>query len=174
MPPLVRGSFPLGPALRGQLRCMWSAAGLSCPTRMRGCLRRTPGVNGQSTARAIGRRRGQHPGRVAHTPPSMQPALSAPQADHALSRAPRAHAGGGGERRWDVQRAGAQAAAQIRASLVTGALLPPPRGGRVHAQGRGLHSFTSQLNLSALYGMGGARRGYVARVKGVLGGVADV
>jgi len=35
----------------------------------------------------------------------------------------------------------------------------------------GLHSFTSQLNLSALYGIGGARRGGVARVKGALGGV---
>jgi len=36
--------------------------------------------------------------------------------------------------------------------------------------GRGLHSFTSQLNLSAFNGIGGARRGCVARVKGVLGG----
>ena len=33
--------------------------------------------------------------------------------------------------------------------------------------GRGLHSFTSQLNLSASYGIGGARRDCVARVKGV-------
>jgi len=32
--------------------------------------------------------------------------------------------------------------------------------------GRGLHSFTFQLNLSALYEIGGARRGCVARVKG--------
>jgi hypothetical protein len=37
--------------------------------------------------------------------------------------------------------------------------------------GRGLHSSTFQLNLSALYGIGGARRGCVARVKWVLGGV---
>ena len=36
---------------------------------------------------------------------------------------------------------------------------------------RGLHSFAFQLNLSALYGIGVARRGLVARVKGVLGGV---
>jgi len=36
---------------------------------------------------------------------------------------------------------------------------------------RGLHSFASQLNLSALYGIGGARRGCVADVKEVLGGV---
>ena len=35
---------------------------------------------------------------------------------------------------------------------------------------RGSHSSTFQLNLSALYGLGGARRGCVARVKGVLGG----
>jgi hypothetical protein len=35
--------------------------------------------------------------------------------------------------------------------------------------GRGLHSFTSQLNLSALYGIGGARKGCVAHVEGVLG-----
>ena len=33
-----------------------------------------------------------------------------------------------------------------------------------------MHSFTSQLNLSAFYGIGGAYRGYVARVVGVLGG----
>jgi len=39
------------------------------------------------------------------------------------------------------------------------------------APGRGLHSSTFQLNLSALYGIGGARRGCVARVKGVFGGV---
>ena len=31
---------------------------------------------------------------------------------------------------------------------------------------RDLHSFTFQLNLSALYEIGGARRGWVARVKG--------
>ena len=35
------------------------------------------------------------------------------------------------------------------------------------AVGRGLHLSTSQLNLSALHGIGGARRGRVARVKGV-------
>jgi hypothetical protein len=34
-------------------------------------------------------------------------------------------------------------------------------------RGRGLHSFTSQLNVSALYGIGGAREGCVIRVKGV-------
>jgi len=38
----------------------------------------------------------------------------------------------------------------------------------------GLHSFTSQLNLSAFYGIVGARGDCVARVKGVLGGVYDV
>jgi len=36
--------------------------------------------------------------------------------------------------------------------------------------GRGLHSSTFQLNSSALYGIGGARRGCVACVKGVLRG----
>jgi len=36
--------------------------------------------------------------------------------------------------------------------------------------GRGLHWFTSSLNLSAFYGIGGARRGCVTRVKGVLRG----
>jgi len=39
----------------------------------------------------------------------------------------------------------------------------------VPPQLRGLHSSTFQLNLSALYGIGGARRGCVARVEGVLG-----
>ena len=37
--------------------------------------------------------------------------------------------------------------------------------------GWGLQSSTFQLNLSAFYGIGGVRRGYVARVKGVSGGV---
>jgi hypothetical protein len=37
--------------------------------------------------------------------------------------------------------------------------------------GRGLNSSTFQLNLSALYGIGGARRGYVARLEGVSEGV---
>jgi hypothetical protein len=44
----------------------------------------------------------------------------------------------------------------------------------VRLLGRGLHSLTSQLNLSALHGIGGARRGCVARVKRVLGGVEGV
>jgi len=39
------------------------------------------------------------------------------------------------------------------------------------AEGRGLHSSTFRLSLSAFCGVGGARRGCVARVKGVLGGV---
>jgi hypothetical protein len=42
------------------------------------------------------------------------------------------------------------------------------------ARGRGLRWFTSQLNLSASYGIGGARRGCVARVKGVSRGVFGV
>jgi hypothetical protein len=33
--------------------------------------------------------------------------------------------------------------------------------------GRGLHSFTYQLNLSTFVGIGGARKDCVARVKGV-------
>jgi len=36
---------------------------------------------------------------------------------------------------------------------------------------RGLHSSTFQFNLSAWYGIGGARRGCVARVQGVPRGV---
>jgi len=47
--------------------------------------------------------------------------------------------------------------------------LPP-----AHVAGRGLHSSTFQLNLSALCGMLGARRGCVARDKGGLGGVYGV
>jgi len=46
-----------------------------------------------------------------------------------------------------------------------------PMGRREGPRTRGLHSSTSQLNLSALNGMGGARRDCVARVKGVSGGV---
>jgi len=46
----------------------------------------------------------------------------------------------------------------------------PAKAGKM--AGRGLHSFTSQLNLSAFYGIGGARRGCVARVRGMfIGGV---
>jgi hypothetical protein len=39
---------------------------------------------------------------------------------------------------------------------------------------RGLHSSTFQLDLSALYGIGGARWDCVARIKGELGGVKGV
>jgi CTP synthase (UTP-ammonia lyase) len=41
----------------------------------------------------------------------------------------------------------------------------------VSAVGMGLHPSVFQLNLSALYGTGGARMGHVARAKGVLGSV---
>jgi hypothetical protein len=37
--------------------------------------------------------------------------------------------------------------------------------------GRGLHSFTSQLNLSAFYGIGGACRGCIGGVQQVRGGI---
>jgi hypothetical protein len=40
------------------------------------------------------------------------------------------------------------------------------QGKQYGVPGRGLHSFTFQLNLSALYEIGGARKGCVARVKG--------
>ena len=43
--------------------------------------------------------------------------------------------------------------------------------GRAQKRGRGLHPSSFQLNLSALYGIGGARRGYVAYVKRVSGDV---
>ena len=36
---------------------------------------------------------------------------------------------------------------------------PPARVVRLTVRGRGLHSSTFQLNLSALYGIGGARKG---------------
>jgi hypothetical protein len=44
-----------------------------------------------------------------------------------------------------------------------------PGVGIKRAHGGGLHSFTSQLNFSAFYGIGGARRGCVARVRGCSG-----
>jgi hypothetical protein len=43
-----------------------------------------------------------------------------------------------------------------------------------HPASRGLHSCSFQLNLRAMYGIGGARRDCVARVKGGLGGVYGV
>ena len=65
----------------------------------------------------------------------------------------------------DLCSGGAAAAAGAAAVTLFGALLmfPPTRW----ALGRGLHSFTSQRNLSAFYGIGGARTDCVARVKGV-------
>jgi hypothetical protein len=39
--------------------------------------------------------------------------------------------------------------------------------------GRGLHSFTFQLNLSAFCGIGGAWRGYLRGVHEVLGGIME-
>jgi hypothetical protein len=49
--------------------------------------------------------------------------------------------------------------------------LVPPQAHAPPPAGRGLHSSISQLNLSVFYGIVGARRGCVARVKGVSGGV---
>jgi hypothetical protein len=53
--------------------------------------------------------------------------------------------------------------------------LPPPTSDATAAAssdaGRGLHSSTFQLNLSATHGIGGARGGSVARGEMVLGGV---
>jgi hypothetical protein len=56
----------------------------------------------------------------------------------------------------------------LRRYIVVDALEPHVREELV---GRGLHSFTSQLNLGAFYGKGDARRDCPDRVKGVLGGV---
>ena len=42
-----------------------------------------------------------------------------------------------------------------------------PAAAAAFAAGRGLLSFTSQLNLSAFHGIGGARRDCVAREKGL-------
>ena len=53
----------------------------------------------------------------------------------------------------------------VRAGAVEGRHHPHAAGG-AH-QGRGLHSFTFRLNLSAACGTGGARRGYVDPVKAV-------
>jgi len=54
-------------------------------------------------------------------------------------------------------------------------LLPGPLPHAPHhargADGRGLHSFTFELNLSALYEIGGARRDCVAHDKREVGGV---
>jgi hypothetical protein len=47
---------------------------------------------------------------------------------------------------------------------------PTPLGGFVgnlYQLGRGLHSLTSELNFSAFYWIGGARRGCVTHVQGV-------
>ena len=49
-------------------------------------------------------------------------------------------------------------------------LTAPSRAGQGWGKStRGLYSFTSQLNLSALYGIGGARRGCAAGVRGCQG-----
>jgi hypothetical protein len=50
-------------------------------------------------------------------------------------------------------------------------LVGPARNCPKRVETRGLHSSTFQLNLSASYGIGGALRGCVARVRGLLEGV---
>jgi len=47
-------------------------------------------------------------------------------------------------------------------------------GGGGGGGGRGLHSSTLQLNVSALYGIGAARRGCTARLRGMFWGVQGV
>jgi hypothetical protein len=64
---------------------------------------------------------------------------------------------------------------RTRKNYSDGAFLGPRIGDKVFLSfliatlywGRGLHSSTFRLNLSALYGIGDAHRGRVARVKGV-------
>jgi hypothetical protein len=75
----------------------------------------------------------------------------------------------------------AAASAQIRLLMVEGDGPPGPWSDRPDAasvrrgdfnalSGRGLRSFPFSLNFSALIGIGGARRGCVARFKGVFRG----
>ena len=61
----------------------------------------------------------------------------------------------------------------VRAHLIDAGRfwLSTTRDGAPGVDGSGLHSSTFRLNVSAMYGIGGARRGCVARVKGVFGGV---
>jgi hypothetical protein len=54
---------------------------------------------------------------------------------------------------------------------LTGGHSVPGDMGHKDDMGRGLHWFTSQFNLSVDYGTGGARRGCVAHVKRIFGGV---
>jgi hypothetical protein len=68
-------------------------------------------------------------------------------------------AGGRGEHEKEVVDADAERAAETLRSFDE------------DLDGRCSHSSASQLNLSALYKIGGARRGCVARVQGVIGGV---
>jgi hypothetical protein len=65
-------------------------------------------------------------------------------------------------------RSSAEVAADaVRLAAGRGGVRLASRGAELRVGGRGLHSSTFQLNLSALNGIGGARRGCVARVKGV-------
>jgi len=57
----------------------------------------------------------------------------------------------------------------VRIRAVWGGIHPDDGARSAVPSRRGLPSSTFQLNLSALYGIGGARRGCVTRVKGVLG-----
>jgi len=62
-----------------------------------------------------------------------------------------------------------ESASELARPCCTKCYRRPAAGGAAQVDTRGLHSSTFQLNLSALYGIGDARRGCVARVKGVLG-----
>jgi len=91
---------------------------------------------------------------------------------HPTYRSQCAHVcGPGARRRGEPRRRGrtgrrrASSRRPTRGATTWGSRSPSRTGGR------GSNSFTSQLNLSALYGIGGARRDCVARARGVLGGV---
>jgi len=66
----------------------------------------------------------------------------------------------------------AQVDMEVCKPLVRGLRRWTPLGGP--PSGRGLHSTTFRLNLSALHGIGGERRSCVAHVKGVSGVVEGV
>ena len=68
-----------------------------------------------------------------------------------------------------VDDTGGAAGAGCDVSVRGGGQELPAGGDAEDHLGRGLHSSTLQLNLSALHGIGGARRGYEARVVGCCG-----
>ena len=153
----LRHPTTLGPHIRRRQRLPWKSTHASS---LEGTEDSEQSCHAQASLLAAVALKGHNLPREHVTSPRQ--GTTARESDAAHGACPAAERGG---------RCTRAAVRRRRPSRCTRARAAPRRPSSGGLWGRGLHSSTSQLNLSALSGIGGAHRGWVARVKGVLAGV---